>query len=143
MIQLEIQYFSLNRILLLIIGLWPYQQSKLTRFQFIFLSTILTAGIIFQLTTLITSKYCASNLIKILSSASYFILTFIKYNFFFINIEAVKELLMQLKNIYNQVKDKNEIAIIEEHSYAARRYTFILTSKAIFSDLGLQLLFKV
>lgn len=48
MVHLEIQYFNLNRILLLAIGLWPYQQSKLTRFQFIFSSIILTTGIIFQ-----------------------------------------------------------------------------------------------
>jgi len=51
MIHLEMyfnQYFNLNRILLLVIGLWPYQQSKFTRFQFVFFSTILTTGIIFQ-----------------------------------------------------------------------------------------------
>ena len=48
MIRLEIQYFNLNKILLLAIGLWPYQQSILTRFQFVFLSSILTASIIFQ-----------------------------------------------------------------------------------------------
>ncbi|KAL6421727.1 hypothetical protein ACFW04_010942 [Cataglyphis niger] len=51
MIYTEInnKYFSLNRILLLIIGLWPYQQSNLTRFQFIFLSSILTTNVIFQM----------------------------------------------------------------------------------------------
>jgi len=48
MIHLESQYFNLNKILLLVIGLWPYQQSKFTRFQFVFFSTILTTGIIFQ-----------------------------------------------------------------------------------------------
>jgi len=51
MVHLEIQYFSFNRILLLVIGLWPYEQSKFTRFQFIFFSAILTSGIIFQVRT--------------------------------------------------------------------------------------------
>lgn len=39
---------------------------------------------------------------------------------------------MQLQNIYNKLKDKNEIAIIEEYNCTARRYTIILTSKIIF-----------
>ncbi|XP_011059576.1 PREDICTED: uncharacterized protein LOC105149097 [Acromyrmex echinatior] len=58
MIHLEIQYFSFNRILLLVIGLWPYQQSKFTRFQFILISTILTAGIVFQTSNNYTHNTC-------------------------------------------------------------------------------------
>ncbi|XP_077264110.1 uncharacterized protein LOC143898472 [Temnothorax americanus] len=130
MIPLEIQFFSFNKILLLVIGLWPYQQSKLTRLQFICFSTILTAGVIFQLTTLMTSKY-TSNLVRVLSSASLFIVSLIKYNSFCINIEAVKDLLMQFQHIYSQLKDKNEVAIIKEYSCSARRYTIILTIFAV------------
>jgi len=48
MIHPETQYNNLNKILLLAIGLWPYQQSKFTQFQFIFFCTVLSAGIIFQ-----------------------------------------------------------------------------------------------
>lgn len=48
MIGLEIHNFNLNRILLLIIDLWPLQQSNLTRLQFVLMSAILTAGIMFQ-----------------------------------------------------------------------------------------------
>jgi len=36
---------------------------------------------------------------------------------------------MQLEYICNQVKNKNEIAIIKEYNYTARRQTIILTSK--------------
>lgn len=50
MICLEEQYFSINKILLLAIGLWPYEQSKLTRLQFIFLCLISTTIIIVQVT---------------------------------------------------------------------------------------------
>jgi len=50
MIRLESQYYSLNRILLLAVGLWPYQQTKFTQFQFIFFSAILSAGITVQVT---------------------------------------------------------------------------------------------
>jgi len=57
MIRLEVQYFNINRILLLAIGLWPYQQSIFTRFQFIFLSSILTTCIIFQVRDSIIALY--------------------------------------------------------------------------------------
>jgi len=39
---------------------------------------------------------------------------------------------MQLQHIYKQLKDKNELAIIEEYSGNAKRYTITLTSKTIF-----------
>jgi len=48
MICLITQYFSVNKIFLQIIGLWPYQQTKLVQFQFIFLAGVLAAAIIVQ-----------------------------------------------------------------------------------------------
>jgi len=48
MICIETQYFNLNRILLLAMGLWPYRQSKLVRLQFIFFVSTLTSAIVFQ-----------------------------------------------------------------------------------------------
>jgi len=42
---------------------------------------------------------------------------------------------MQLEHVCNQVKDKNEVAIIEEYNYSARRDTIMLTRKTIFSYL--------
>lgn len=41
---------------------------------------------------------------------------------------------MNLQRIYNQLKDKNEVAILEEYNCNAKRYTTALTSKTIFSD---------
>ncbi|EZA46713.1 hypothetical protein X777_02372 [Ooceraea biroi] len=48
MVRLEDQYFNINRILLIAIGLWPYEQTKFARFQFIFFCANLMALIIFQ-----------------------------------------------------------------------------------------------
>ncbi|EZA46688.1 hypothetical protein X777_03351, partial [Ooceraea biroi] len=47
MTRLE-NHFSLNRILLLAIGLWPYEQSIFSRLQFILFSVILMSAIVFQ-----------------------------------------------------------------------------------------------
>ena len=48
MICLETKHFRLNRFLLLAIGLWPHQRSKLAQIQFIVLFTILTTFVVFQ-----------------------------------------------------------------------------------------------
>ncbi|KAL6417999.1 hypothetical protein ACFW04_012412 [Cataglyphis niger] len=95
MISLETQYFKLNRFLLLIIGIWPLQQSNLTRFQFIFLSSVLMTSIMFQM----------------------------------------KDLLMQLQNVCNELKDKNELAIMNEYSCNAKRYTAVLTICTLFASI--------
>ncbi|KAL6420316.1 hypothetical protein ACFW04_014807 [Cataglyphis niger] len=129
MIRLETQFFNLNRILLLAIGLWPYKQSNLTRLQFIFLSTILTTSLIFQFTSFISQKCTSYFVIKVLSFASFFAVGVIKYNVFSVNIKAVKDLLEQLQHIYNELKDKNELAIINAYGCQAKRCTAVLTKR--------------
>ncbi|KYM80065.1 hypothetical protein ALC53_09487 [Atta colombica] len=119
---------NLNKILLLAVGLWPYQQSKFTQLQFIFFCTILSADIIFQLTPLIILKCTLDLEIKVLSSVSFAILCMIKYNALHRNIEIVKNLLMELRYIFNELKDKNEIVIIYKYSCNAKRYTITLTA---------------
>ncbi|XP_070167635.1 odorant receptor 9a-like [Polyergus mexicanus] len=124
---LETQYFNLNRILLLAIGVWPYKQSNFTRFQFIFLFIILTTSLIFQCSPFISHKCTLDFVIKVLSSASFFALFVIKYIMFYVNIKAVKDLLEQLQYIYNELKDKNEFAIIFAYGCSAKRCTAVLT----------------
>jgi len=47
-ISFQERYFSFNRIILLAVGLWPYQQSKLVRFQITVIFGILISYIAFQ-----------------------------------------------------------------------------------------------
>ncbi len=44
----------------------------------------------------------------------------------------MKNLLMELRYIFNELKDKNEILIIYKYRCNAKRYTVALTSKIIF-----------
>jgi len=41
-------HININRFLLLVVGLWPYQQSKLVRLQLILFVGIVTSFIAFQ-----------------------------------------------------------------------------------------------
>ncbi|XP_011253143.3 uncharacterized protein LOC105249407 [Camponotus floridanus] len=124
MISLETQHFNINRILLLIIGLWPYQRSLLIELQLILLFGILISFIVFQFTTFITSECTLDLIYKVLSSAFFFICFAIKYNSFWINADILRSSLKQLQDIYNEIKDKNEIAIIEKYGSKAKRFTF-------------------
>ncbi|XP_039311492.1 uncharacterized protein LOC105198364 isoform X1 [Solenopsis invicta] len=124
MIQIKdrCQYFNVNRILLLIVGLWPYQQSSFTTFQQIFVTTTFITFILFQLTSFLTSRCTSEFLMKVLSSATFFGVFMIKYNSFCFNIEGMKDLLIQLQHVHNNIKDKNEIAIIKKYHCIAKRY---------------------
>lgn len=57
MINVEDRYFSIHRTLLLTIGLWPYQKSKLARIQFVCLFSILLSCIMFQVSLAIFLSY--------------------------------------------------------------------------------------
>ncbi|XP_011634067.2 uncharacterized protein LOC105425151 [Pogonomyrmex barbatus] len=126
MICLQVHY-NLNRILLLAVGLWPYQQSKFTQFQCIFIFSTLSACIVFQLTPLISSKFTSDLLVKVLSSVSFFTMFMIKFIAFHLNIDAIKDLLAQLQYTCSELKDDCESAIIRKYSQNARRYTVALT----------------
>ncbi|KAL6418167.1 hypothetical protein ACFW04_012298 [Cataglyphis niger] len=125
MICVETQFFNLNRILLLAVGLWPYQRTKLIRLQMILFFSILTSFIIFQLTALITTECTLEFIIKVFSTAMFFSRYVIIYNSFWVNAHSVKCLLEQLQDICDQLKDKNEIAIIGKYGNIAKYCTTI------------------
>jgi len=45
----------------------------------------------------------------------------------------IKELLTQIQYIYDELKDGNEMGVLEKYNYNARRYTVTHTSKTIIS----------
>ncbi|KAH0948755.1 Or9e92 [Eciton burchellii] len=127
MICLESQHFNVQKILLLIIGLWPFQQTNFVRLRFIFLTSILITACLFQFTAFVTLECTSDIIFKIFSPAIYILLILIKYIWFRINMETVRNLLIQLQYIYNELKDENEIAIIKRYGYNAKYYTIALT----------------
>ncbi|XP_039311497.1 uncharacterized protein LOC105198337 isoform X1 [Solenopsis invicta] len=126
MICVDSLHVGLNRFLLLTIGLWPYQQSKLVRLQVILCIGILTSFVLVQLTVFVTLKCTPDLLINVLSSALFYIIFAIKYISFSINNDIVKYLLEQLQHICNELTDDNEINIIKKYRSYAKRYTLLL-----------------
>ncbi|KAH0946912.1 hypothetical protein HN011_007318 [Eciton burchellii] len=123
MIFLKAQYFNLNRILLQSTALWPFQQSKFAQLQFIISLIILIAAVICQITTFMTSKFTPIFAVKVFSSVFFLIILILHYSSFRCNIKILKDLMGQLHFTCTELKDKNEIAIIQLYGRETKRYT--------------------
>ncbi|XP_025073967.1 uncharacterized protein LOC105426781 [Pogonomyrmex barbatus] len=132
MISTDPLHIKLNRTLLLTIGLWPYQQSKLVRVQLILFFGILSTSILFQFTIFLTSKCTMDLLINVLSSALYYTVFIIVYGSLSMNIEVVKYFLEQLQHICDDLSDENEIDIIKKYGSNAKHYTITLIVFVVF-----------
>ncbi|XP_070160512.1 odorant receptor 30a-like isoform X2 [Polyergus mexicanus] len=126
MISIQTQHFNFHRIFLLAVGLWPYQQSWLVKFQLVLFFSIQISFILFQLTVFISAKCTPDLVIKVLSIVLLLIMYAIEYNSFRMNAQAVRCLFEQLQHICNELKDENEIAIIKKYGNNAKRYAAIL-----------------
>ncbi|KAH0944514.1 Or9e36 [Eciton burchellii] len=132
-ISFEKRYFSPNRIILLVVGLWPYQQSKVVRFQSTLFLSILISFIIFQFSRFFYIEYTFDPMIGIRTFCIFLSLTFptITYISFSIRIKNMRYLLKWLQYIYNDLKDINEIAIYDKYGIIAKRVTFIFIITAV------------
>ncbi|XP_032680470.1 uncharacterized protein LOC116848464 [Odontomachus brunneus] len=135
MICIETEHFSINRILLLVLGLWPYQRSKLVLLQTIIIFVILMSFIISQITVLLTAEYTSDLLINVLTTALLSCSCSVNFLSFWINIRTVKCLLEELQKICNELKDVNEIAIIKRYGCQAKRITASITRRILSSTL--------
>ncbi|XP_036143413.1 uncharacterized protein LOC114254067 [Monomorium pharaonis] len=119
------KYFSLNRTFLLIVGLWPYQYSKFSRFYLFCCYSIIATTIIFQFATFVTSK-CTADYVAKFCSLSFGIITLaVIYNSFYVNSDKLRYSIEQLQLIYDDLKDIQEIAIFEKYGNISKRYTAV------------------
>ncbi|EZA50908.1 hypothetical protein X777_10879 [Ooceraea biroi] len=130
-ISVKERYFSFNRITLLIVGLWPYQQSGLARFPTTLCLSILISFVALMLSRLCFVEYSFEFTINLLCASTYFTFFVIKYISFWLNKEAIRYLLEQFQYIYNGLNDENEIAIYEKYGNIGKRITIGLIIVAV------------
>ncbi|XP_071567629.1 uncharacterized protein [Temnothorax nylanderi] len=118
-------YYKNNRILLLCIGLWPYQKS-ISRYIAITLTTIiLVSGVIFQLTTFITTEYNIDILLHVLAYSVPWLAYTLKYNVLCLNIKRMQAIMERILCDWNDLNDAQEIEIIKEYADIGRFITMI------------------
>ncbi|RLU26372.1 ObirOr5-9E6 [Ooceraea biroi] len=122
-ISVKERYFSFNRITLLIVGLWPYQQSGLARFLRTLCLSILMSVVALMLSRLCFAQYSFEFIINQLCFSTCYTFYAILYIAFWLNREAIRYLLEQLQYIYNRLNDENEIAIYDKYGNIGKRIT--------------------
>ncbi|RLU25966.1 ObirOr5-9E41 [Ooceraea biroi] len=126
MITVETEYFNLHRILLLAVGLWPHERSKLVKLQFFSLLAISTSFIVFLLTPFLTTECTFTFIIKVSAIVFVFMVCMVTHNSFWVNACTVRCLLKKLQHMCNELTDRNEIAIIKKYGNSAKHYTTVL-----------------
>ncbi|KAH0944520.1 Or9e52 [Eciton burchellii] len=142
MICIKERYLKYNRIALLAIGLWPYQQSSnFVRLQLVLFLGILISYITFQLSRLLFIDYSFEFIIKLLPVLTFLIFLLTKYFSFLVNIETMRYLIERLQYVHNRLQDRNEIDIYDKYGNIAKRCTIAMILagiSAIFLLIGIQ-----
>ncbi|XP_067212005.1 odorant receptor 24a-like [Linepithema humile] len=124
---IEEYYYKINRILLMIIGLWPYQNSTLATVQNLLISSILGSSIYIQLIPFITHECNSILVIDVLSYMFPTLVAVIKYYYFYMKAGVMKRLLEQVQADWNSLKDKHEREIIKSYAEIGRLITIFAT----------------
>ncbi|RLU17681.1 hypothetical protein DMN91_009917 [Ooceraea biroi] len=126
MVFLGERYYNIYRIMLTIIGLWPYQSSIIVQVQTAFFFGAYSTFLFSQLTIFLTTTCSLEVIIKELSYIFITMLYIICYNSFYFNAKEIKQLLEQIKLDWNTIEDKDEIKILEKYAVENRLLSMIL-----------------
>ncbi|XP_026825100.1 uncharacterized protein LOC105282608 isoform X4 [Ooceraea biroi] len=126
MVCIKKRFFNFNRLLLLPFGLWPDKETIFACFQATMLCSLLISSIVFQFSRLFIAECSFDFIVRIFSSTTFFAILTILPLSFWVNIKTIKYLFDQLQYIYDQLKDRNEIAIYDKYGYIGKHFTTII-----------------
>ncbi|XP_071628224.1 uncharacterized protein [Temnothorax longispinosus] len=114
------RYYRINQILLTCLGLWPYYTQRTKYVYCIFVFLLLLSSIFFQLSSFITNKYSVDLLLNGFSTIGLAIYCTLKYFTTYINGSKLKELMEQVRNDWNSLKEEEELKIIHNRANVGR-----------------------
>ncbi|KAL0126415.1 hypothetical protein PUN28_005055 [Cardiocondyla obscurior] len=109
-------YYKINKIVLKLVGLWPYQPTYLTQIYRVLMTTMFFTAILVQLLVFVTTQYNKELLFRILSFVLPIVFVVMEYMLMIIKAESLKKLIEDIENDWNSIKDKLEIGILEEYA---------------------------
>ncbi|XP_026828736.1 uncharacterized protein LOC105287477 isoform X3 [Ooceraea biroi] len=119
-------YYTLNRIQLLCLGLWPYQASTCRYILITLVSIMLASSVVFQLTVFITKKYSLELLLHVLAYSIPWLIYALKYNLHCLNIKKVEVLLERIQHDWSILNNAREIEIIKKYSAIGKFITLLV-----------------
>ncbi|KAL0126421.1 hypothetical protein PUN28_005057 [Cardiocondyla obscurior] len=130
------RYYKINRIILKLVGLWPYHQSYFSQLLKVLFVSILVTFIFAQLLPFTTQQYNTSLLFQVLSFVFPILIDTTKYCLFIIQANNLKRLLDQIQDDWNSLKDKFEIKIIKKYACNARLFSIVVMIYCYFGLLS-------
>ncbi|XP_026828758.1 odorant receptor 47a-like isoform X3 [Ooceraea biroi] len=125
------QYYKLNRILLLCLGLWPYQNSAFKKIQIIFYQTLFVSFLVCQFNTFLVKKCNIDVLLKIFTYIVFDCIYIVKYSAWLLLSNNIKYIFDRMRHDWNILKDQTECEILREYADNARLHTIFFLCKIL------------
>ncbi|XP_050465897.1 odorant receptor 13a-like [Cataglyphis hispanica] len=124
------RYYKLYRFSLLSLSLWPYSKSFLKQIHAFFCIFLLISSTVTQLLKLFTMEYNLELVLTNLSFAIPSMIYIVKYFAFYIQSQKIRELIEQIRNDWNALKDEQEVEIIKRYAKHGRRHLYVFAGLA-------------
>ncbi|XP_071630142.1 uncharacterized protein [Temnothorax longispinosus] len=121
------RYYKLNRILLLSLGLWPYQVSTLKKTQIIFFQTLFISFLLCQCNTFLVKQHSSNCIAKIFMFIIINCVYIIKYNACLLLSDNIKYIFDRVRYDWNMLKAQSELEVIRRYADNAKLYTICFT----------------
>ncbi|XP_071567607.1 odorant receptor 9a-like [Temnothorax nylanderi] len=131
------RYYKLNRILLLSLGLWPYQVSTLKKTQIIFFQTLFISFLVCQCNTFLVKQLSSNYIAKIFMFIIINCIYIIKYNACLLLSDNIKYIFDRVRYDWNMLKAQAELEVMRRYADNAKLYTICFTCLVISNILGL------
>ncbi|XP_067212261.1 uncharacterized protein [Linepithema humile] len=142
MIAIESWYYKINRILLLICGLWPYDNTKFRHIRIVIIFGLSVSFVIYQLTVL-THKCNFRIVMNVLAEVFGVTLCILQYIGYLLNSRKTNLLLNQICEDWNVLKDSKEVEIAKKYGKSMRLFTIILLMYTVLSWIILALVLLI
>ncbi|XP_029673535.1 odorant receptor 13a-like [Formica exsecta] len=130
------RYYKLYRLSLLSLSLWPYGKSFLKQIHAIFCIFLLISSTVTQLLKLFTMEFDLELVLTNLSFAFPSVIYLVKYFAFYIQSQKIKELMEQVQNDWNALKDEQEVEIIKRYAKRGRKHLYIFAGLVYPGTIG-------
>ncbi|XP_043497179.1 uncharacterized protein LOC122520922 [Polistes fuscatus] len=123
----ENRYYNINKVLLCLVGIWPYQNSKERIIRMILTYAALNSATIFIAGNFFTSKYNVNLFVEIFAFLVPSLCYYCGYCTFHYKLKKIKRLFDMVKFDWEELKNPEEIAIIKKYAIKSKHYTIVLS----------------
>ncbi|KAH0945361.1 hypothetical protein HN011_006069 [Eciton burchellii] len=125
---IEEHYYTINKIFLKILGIWPHNKPRFILLQQILITIFSITYISMQLSLFITTKCTMTLFIRTMSRTCPFMIIVMKYCIFIFKSEAIKNIHYQIQEDWKIIQNKLESKIIQKYAHNGQIYTIFIFS---------------